>query len=219
MDRSLTIGQLAQATGVTAKTIRYYEQVGVLPAPRRSPAGYRQYAQRDVHRLLFLRRARALGLSLQQLKTLTAELDNGPCEEMRPQLLDLVQTQLHTVKQQVAEFQLLQQQLEQLLHRLLTMPPTDHTEGCRCLDLDTTPTSNEASQQPLTSQLGEDTMPTSYPLESLTILTSNSCEDGSCGCGCGCGATFVHLSLPSERAGHEQAGDTACHDTPREDVR
>jgi MerR family transcriptional regulator, gold-responsive activator of gol and ges genes len=64
MERPLTVGQLAHATGVSAKTIRYYEQIGVLPAPRRSAAGYRQYSRHDVHRLLFIRRARALGLSL-----------------------------------------------------------------------------------------------------------------------------------------------------------
>ena len=64
MERPLTVGQLAHATGVPAKTIRYYEQVGVLPVPRRSGAGYRQYSRHDVHRLLFIRRARALGLPL-----------------------------------------------------------------------------------------------------------------------------------------------------------
>ena len=53
----MTIGALARATGVPPKTIRYYEQVGVLPA--RSAAGYRQYTPRDVQRLLFIRRARA----------------------------------------------------------------------------------------------------------------------------------------------------------------
>jgi MerR family gold-responsive transcriptional activator of gol and ges genes len=57
MERALTVGQLARATGSPAKMIWYYEQVGVLPAPCRSAAGYRQYSRRDVHRLLFVRRA------------------------------------------------------------------------------------------------------------------------------------------------------------------
>jgi MerR-like DNA binding protein len=52
MERPLTIGQLARATGVPAKTIRSYEQVGVLPVPRRSDAGYRHSSRHDVHRLL-----------------------------------------------------------------------------------------------------------------------------------------------------------------------
>ena len=63
MGQTRTVGQLAHKTGVPAQTIRYDEQVGVLPAPLRSAAGYRQYAQRDVHRLLFMRRARTLGMS------------------------------------------------------------------------------------------------------------------------------------------------------------
>ncbi len=51
MNRSVTIGKLARRTGVPATTIRYDQQVEVLPAPRRIPSGYRQYAQPDVHRL------------------------------------------------------------------------------------------------------------------------------------------------------------------------
>ena len=107
MERPLTVGQLARATGVPAKTIRYYEQVGVLPVPRRSDAGYRHYSRHDVHRLLFIRRARALGLSLANLKALTAELDSGECLTMRPRLHALVTEQLRTVQQQIAEFQCL----------------------------------------------------------------------------------------------------------------
>src|SRR2546430_7247357 len=118
MERPLTVGQLAHATGVRAKTIRYYEQVGVLPVPRRSATGYRHYSRHDVHRLLFMRRARALGLSLAHLKLLTAELDSGECLTMRPRLHALVTEQVRTVQRQIAEFQLLQRQPSQVLRRL-----------------------------------------------------------------------------------------------------
>src|SRR6266478_6261202 len=134
MERPLTVGQLARATGVPAKTIRYYEQVGVLLEPRRSEAGYRHYSRHDVHRLLFIRRARALGLSLANLKALTAELDSGECLTMRPRLHALVTEQLRTVQQQIAEFQLLERQLVQVLQRLQTAAPAPHADGCRCLD-------------------------------------------------------------------------------------
>src|SRR5260370_3788047 len=60
MTHALTIGQLAKATGVASKTIRYYEQIGVLPTPSRSPSRYRQYPQSAVQRRRFLRRARSL---------------------------------------------------------------------------------------------------------------------------------------------------------------
>lgn len=189
MDQPLTIGALARATDVTAKTIRYYEQVGVLPLPRRSPSGYRQYTQRDVHRLLFLRRARALGLSLQDLKVLMVELDTGLCGTMRPRLLDLVRAQREIVQQRIADFQLLQQQLDQVLHRLLTTAPSDLDEDCRCLDHETTP-SPEGSPQPCTSALKGDVMDRQQTLEVLTMVAPpTGCADESCGCGCGCGGT------------------------------
>ena len=201
MAPTLTVGQLAHATGMPAKTIRYYEQVGVLPAPRRSPTGYRQYAQRDVHRLLFMRRARALGLSLPSITALIAELDGGQCLAMRPRLKHLVTEQLRTVREQIAEFQLLEQQLAQVLQRLLTVSPSHHAEGCRCLESDV-PAAQGTAQQPLPLTLGEEDMSTSTTLESLTLLTTTT--QGSCGCGCGCdddgflrGFQSVAVILPS----------------------
>jgi len=182
MERLLTIGQLAQATSVPAKTIRYYEQVGVLPAPRRSATGYRQYTQRDVHRLLFIRRARALGLSLASITAL-AELDDGPCLAMRPRLTHLVTEHLHTVRQQIAEFQLLERQLTQVLHRLLTRPPSSHADGCQCL-VDEAPAAPETHHRSPPLTFGGHDMNTAQTLESLTVLTTT--RQGPCGCGCGC---------------------------------
>jgi len=133
MGQALTIGQLAQTTGVPAKTIRYYEAVGVLPAPGRSRSGYRLYTERGVDRLLFVRRARALGLSLRQLQTLTAALDGrGPA--VRPQLMRLVRAQLRAVQHRQAELQLLEAELGRLLRRLRAPGRKDHAAGCTCLE-------------------------------------------------------------------------------------
>ena len=199
MAPTLTVGQLARATGVPAKTIRYYEQVDVLPAPRRSATGYRQYARRDVHRLLFIRRARALGLSLPSIKTLTAELDGGQCLAMRPHLKHLVTEQLRTVRQQLAEFQLLERQLVQVLQRLLTVSPEEsHAEGCRCLE--TEAAAPEIHQQSPPFTLGGEDMSTPNTLESFTLLSLPT--QGSCGCGCGCDEEFplTQLVLPQPGA-------------------
>src|SRR2546427_5491804 len=118
MASRLSMGQLAKASGVGAKTIRYYEQIGVLPAPDRATSGYRLYDQPGVERLRFIRRARSLGLPLQQLKTLMSTLNGGPPPALRPRLRALVQRQLDTVKTQIAELELLRQQLEQVFHRM-----------------------------------------------------------------------------------------------------
>jgi DNA-binding transcriptional MerR regulator len=134
MERPLTVGQLARATGVPAKTIRYYEQVGVLPVAWRSAAGYRQYSRRDIHRLLFIRRASALGLSLGHLKVLRAELESEQSATMRPRLQALVTEQLRAVQQQLVEFQELERQLAQVLQRLQTAANAPQTKQCRCLD-------------------------------------------------------------------------------------
>ena len=98
MEPPLRVGQLAEATGVPTKTIRYYEQVGVLPAASRSAAGYRQYYRRDIDRLLFVRRARSLGLPLARLRDLTAGLEGAGCAAVRPQLKHLVTEQLRVVR-------------------------------------------------------------------------------------------------------------------------
>jgi len=206
MERPLTVGQLAHATGVSAKTIRYYEQVGVLPVPRRSATGYRHYSRHDVHRLLFIRRARALGLSLANLKMLTTELDSGECLTMRPRLHALVTEQLRTVQQQIAEFQLLERQLAQVLQRLQTAAPAPHADECRCLDSDTSE-EQEPLQQPSPIPWKGEAMPTST-LEPFTILAPspssehNGAGDASCGCGCGCGASLTQLALPQDVIRH-----------------
>ncbi|MGH7325734.1 MAG: MerR family transcriptional regulator [Candidatus Rokuibacteriota bacterium] len=136
---ALSIGRVAKTTGVTAKTIRYYEQVGALPPPKRTVVGYRQYTERDVHHLVFIRRGRALGMSLHDLKTLTIALDGRPRTALRPRLLGLVRAHLSTVQRRIDELELLQRQLEQVLHRLLAPARQRAGEACRCLDVDQSP--------------------------------------------------------------------------------
>jgi Cu(I)-responsive transcriptional regulator len=68
----MNIGQASAASGVSVKMVRYYEQIGLLPATRRTEAGYRVYEQSAVHRLRFIRRARDLGFSMAEIEQLLA---------------------------------------------------------------------------------------------------------------------------------------------------
>ncbi len=66
----MKIGELAQRTGVPIDTVRYYERQGLLPPPDRQPSGYRSYQADDVTRLRFVRRAKALGFTLEEIREL-----------------------------------------------------------------------------------------------------------------------------------------------------
>ncbi len=75
MSERLTIGKLGSATGTKVETIRYYEQIGLLPAPARSAGNYRTYQGEHLRRLSFIRRARDLGFSIDQVRELMGLAD------------------------------------------------------------------------------------------------------------------------------------------------
>jgi MerR family mercuric resistance operon transcriptional regulator len=88
----LPIGELSRQSGVNIETIRYYEKIGIMPAPARSPGGYRLYAPDHLKRLSFVRRGRQLGFSLDELRSLLRLVDGHTytCAQVRALTLEHV---------------------------------------------------------------------------------------------------------------------------------
>jgi MerR family Zn(II)-responsive transcriptional regulator of zntA len=83
-DGAIQIGELAAEMGINPKTIRYYEEIGLLPEPRRTDSGYRLYGAGDRDRLAFIAKAKAVGLTLGQIGEIIARRDSGesPCDHV-----------------------------------------------------------------------------------------------------------------------------------------
>ncbi len=112
----LRIGQLAAKTGFTPKTLRYYEEVGVLRDDRRSEAGYRLYGEAAVERLGFVRRAQGLGLRLDDIRRILEISDEGrvPCEHV----MAVVDRELDRITHQMKRLGELRRGLETLRSRM-----------------------------------------------------------------------------------------------------
>lgn len=109
----MQIGQLAQQAGVPIDTVRYYERQGILPPPERQVSGYRHYRPDDVARLRFVRRAKALGFSLAEVRELLA-LSGGPAEDMSG-LKAAASEKLDDVGHKIAELERIRDGLEALI--------------------------------------------------------------------------------------------------------
>lgn len=96
----MNIGEVAQKSGVSSKMIRHYESIGLIRASHRTASGYRQYDARDVHLLRFVRRARDLGFSLDQIGQLLSLWDNP--ERASADVKNLAQTHIAELDARIA---------------------------------------------------------------------------------------------------------------------
>jgi DNA-binding transcriptional MerR regulator len=143
----MKIGELAKLTNTSTKTIRFYEDSGLLPPPARSASGYRDYGPEIADRLRFIHRGQAAGLTLQKVRQILAIHDRGeaPCGHVR----QLLNTRLDQVRAQIAELVALEGYLQSLLDRASRGAATEHDRSTVCWilegDLDA-PTDVELTQ-------------------------------------------------------------------------
>ncbi|MCG8413654.1 MAG: Zn(2+)-responsive transcriptional regulator [Pseudomonadales bacterium] len=110
----LKISELAAQTGLSAHTIRFYEKHGLISASERSEAGYRYYSDADIRRAEFVKTARNIGFSLDdigQLLSIRLDKDSHSCQEVT----DITQHKLDEVNGKIAELKIMQQTLQRLL--------------------------------------------------------------------------------------------------------
>ncbi len=131
----LRIGQLAAQVDMTVKAIRYYEAFGLLDPPQRAPNGYRAYPPAATGQLQFIRRAKQLGLSLEEIKRLFETAKAGESGALRTQVGELLDEKLAGCDRQIAELQALRASLEK--RRRLTMI-AKRAPPCACHGFDVT---------------------------------------------------------------------------------
>ena len=135
------IKEIADRTGFSAATLRYYEDIGLLPESARTAAGYRVYDDRTVERLAFIARAKQLGCTLEEIADLTLAFDGGQCGPIQDRLRSIVATKIATTQQQIVELMTLSAELQQAAASLeLHRPegPCDETCGCTSPSRETT---------------------------------------------------------------------------------
>ena len=115
MSKPLTIGSVAKATGCKVQTIRYYEQIGLLPKPFRSEGNQRLYGKTDVDRLMFIRHARDLGFNLQAIRDLLSlsEAPEQSCEAAD----EIAQFQLKEIEHRILRLQALKIEMERMIQQ------------------------------------------------------------------------------------------------------
>jgi Cu(I)-responsive transcriptional regulator len=114
MIQDMTIGQAAKSSAVSAKMIRHYESIGLLPKAQRTGAGYRLYDENDVHSLRFIQRARSLGFPLETIRTLLALWRNR--RRSSAQVKELSLRHVADLERKIAEMQAMARTLKHLAH-------------------------------------------------------------------------------------------------------
>ena len=111
----MQIGELAKRSAVTVQTVRFYERLRLLPEPQRKDSGYRIYSEPDLKRLRFVRQAKSLGFSLDEIREILRLRERGhcPCGDV----VSIAQRHLRTVEEQISQLSKFRDGLSQAVNR------------------------------------------------------------------------------------------------------
>jgi MerR family transcriptional regulator, copper efflux regulator len=131
---TMRIKEVAERSGFSAPTLRYYEDIGLLPEPARTPAGYRAYDEATLERLAFIARAKQLGCSLEEIGDLTTAWDGGRCGPVQDRLRALVAAKVAAAQGQIVELMTLTSELQRAATSLeLHRPDGPCDDRCGCV--------------------------------------------------------------------------------------
>ncbi len=133
---AITVKQVAERVGLASRSVRYYDRIGLVPAEQRSEAGYRLYSAEDEGRLRFIRQAKALGFSLEQIRGLLAAAEGG-CGETLPELARLLERKIVEIDERISELHAFRDQLADYAAGKSAFANPDccgHGSFCGCLD-------------------------------------------------------------------------------------
>lgn len=126
----MRIGELADSTGTTTKTIRYYEQIGLLPEPDRDINDYRNYSEEAVDRLEFIRDAQATGLTLTEIASILDLRSQG--EATCHHVIDLLERHMTALDKHIETLRATRKKLASLTERARSLDPADCVDPNRC---------------------------------------------------------------------------------------
>jgi MerR family mercuric resistance operon transcriptional regulator len=127
--KKMSVGQLAKKAGVNVETVRYYERIGLLPQPQRLASGYRLYSDEDVTRLQFIRHAKELGFTLNEIRELlTLRVDaKCNCDDVRIR----AEEKIRDISQKIEQLERIRDVLNQLVKACKLRK---HTTDCPILE-------------------------------------------------------------------------------------
>ena len=126
----MRIGEVAGRVGVTTKTVRYYERIGLLPEADRTESGYRSYGPDAVDRLEFIRESQATGFSLTEIRSILELKDHG--EQSCEHTIALLTRHLAEIDEQIERLRRAREEIAELAARATAADPADCTDPHRC---------------------------------------------------------------------------------------